>query len=88
MKPFTELMSQLADTSPEAFASQRVCVAVVGVLRDLRGVVSACSSRRTYTLFFDWVYPNFTPVFQRAAVTYYHLPGAQPPLRFSPSLAK
>ena len=39
MKPFTELMQQLAEqTSPEAFGSQPVCVALVGALRDLRCV--------------------------------------------------
>jgi len=80
MKPFTELMTQLLETTPEAFSSQRVCVALVGVLRDLRGVVSACGSRRTYTLFFNWVYPAFTPVFQRAAVTFFHLPEVTTPL--------
>jgi len=81
MKPFTELMTQLREqSSPEQFSSPQVCVALVGALRDLRGIVAACSSRRTYTLFFEWIYPAFTPVFQRAAMTYYAMPEVTTPL--------
>jgi len=81
MAPFTELLTQLREqTSQEAFQSPNVCKALIGLLRDLRGVVSACSSRRTYTLFFEWIYPDFTPVLQRAAATYYAMPEVTTPL--------
>jgi len=81
MAPFTELLTSLRDqTSAEAFSSPTACTAMIGVLRDLRGIVAACSSRRTYTLFFEWIYPAFTPVLQRAAVTYYGMPEVTTPL--------
>jgi exportin-7 len=51
-------------------ASQQVRVALVGCLRDLRGVVAACTNRRTYAVFFDWVYPEFTPLLRRTAAVY------------------
>mmetsp|Transcript_7505 Transcript_7505/g.12746 ORF Transcript_7505/g.12746 Transcript_7505/m.12746 type:complete len:1077 (-) Transcript_7505:234-3464(-) len=81
MQPFTELLKQLKEqTSLEAFSSAHVCTALIGALRDLRGIVSACSSRRTYTLFFEWIYPEFTPVLQRAAMTFYGMPEVTTPL--------
>ena len=51
--------------------------ALIGVLRDLRGVVTSCANRRTYSLFFDWIYPEFTPTLQRAAVAYHDQPEAR-----------
>ena len=54
--------------------------ALVGLLRDLRGVATACSNRRTYTLFFEWIYPEYTPTLQRACATYYNSPEVTTPL--------
>ena len=36
-----------------------------GLLRDLRGIASACAGRRSYTLLFDQLYPDYFPVFLR-----------------------
>ena len=85
-RPRLALASAHASPSPRPTPRPRlghvsqVCVALVGALRDLRGIVAACSSRRTYTLFFEWIYPAFTPVFQRAAMTYYAMPEVTTPL--------
>jgi exportin-7 len=35
---------------------------VVGLFRDLRGIAAATSTRRTYGLLFDWLYPQHMPV--------------------------
>jgi hypothetical protein len=32
-------------------------LALIGICRDLRGVVSVCSSRPTYLILFEWMYP-------------------------------
>lgn len=41
---------QLRQTTPQ--------LAVVGLFRDLRGIAAATSTRRTYSLLFDWMYPG------------------------------
>lgn len=41
---------------------QSVKKAVLGVLRDIRGVIQTMSNRKTYGLFFEWFYPKYTPV--------------------------
>lgn len=55
----------------EAFLNDpTVKTAVTGVLRDLRGVISTMSNRKTYLLFFDWLYPIYTPVLLKICEVY------------------
>lgn len=35
--------------------------AMVGLFCDLRGIATATNSRRTYSLMFDWLYPQHFP---------------------------
>lgn len=77
MAPLSTLLSSLL---PESLPSPAMSSALIGALRDMRGIVSACSNRRTYSLFFDWIYPDFTPLFARAARLYYDCPALTTPL--------
>lgn len=64
MEPLRQKLEALAGLpSKEVFLSDpAVKSAVIGVLRDLRGVICTMSNRRTYALFFEWLYPQYTPV--------------------------
>lgn len=64
MEPLDRKLKVLAALpSKEAFLSDStVKSAVIGVLRDMRGVISTLLNPRTYTLFFEWFYPVHTPV--------------------------
>ncbi len=44
------------------FRADMVKRAVIGVCRDLRGVVQATVSKKTYSMLFDIVYPDYFPV--------------------------
>ena len=35
---------------------------IIGLFRDLRGIATATNSRRTYSVMFDWLYPQHFPV--------------------------
>ena len=80
MEPFTRLLRSLASQDEASFGGGAVRSALIGVLRDLRGIVCACSNRRTYGLFFDWLYPEFTPLMQRAMVVFHDVPEVTTPL--------
>ena len=81
MAPLTELLVLLREECTHANVnSPQMRTALVGALRDMRGVVAACSNRRTYSYFFDWVYPEFTPLLQRVASLYYNSPEVTTPL--------
>lgn len=64
MEPLDRKMKALASLpSKEAFLNDAsVKAAVIGVLRDLRGVISTVLNPRTYLLFFEWFYPTFSTV--------------------------
>ena len=77
MAPLTALLASL---SAEISLLPQMRDELVGALRDMRGIVSACSNRRAYALFFDWVYPDFTPLFQRAVSQFHDSPELTTPL--------
>ena len=63
-----------------SLAQSQVRLTLVGALRDLQGIVSACANRRTYAMFFEWIYPAFTPVLQLAARAPFATPDVSIPL--------
>uniref|UniRef100_A0A6T6CE73 Importin N-terminal domain-containing protein n=1 Tax=Compsopogon caeruleus TaxID=31354 RepID=A0A6T6CE73_9RHOD len=62
MVPIEERLNALAAVpSNDAFVrDMTVKNAVIGILRDLRGVCSAASTRKTYSIFFEWIYEKHT----------------------------
>ena len=68
--PLHQVCLQLeAVNQPEAFASVEVKRVVVGLMRDLRGICSSCANKRTYTLFFEWLFPAHMELMRRCVPT-------------------
>eukprot|EP00668_Euglena_longa_P031811 GGOE01041069.1.p1 GENE.GGOE01041069.1~~GGOE01041069.1.p1 ORF type:complete len:1066 (-),score=423.60 GGOE01041069.1:257-3454(-) len=66
MQPIRTVCESLeAIPQAEAFAQIPVKRAVIGLLRDLRGILGACLNRRTYTLLFDWLFPGHMHLLRR-----------------------
>jgi len=71
MMPLHQVCLQLeAVNQPEAFASVEVKRVVVGLMRDLRGICSSCANKRTYTLFFEWLFPAHMELMRRCCQVY------------------
>ena len=51
-----------------------------GLFRDLRGIVSATNSRRTYMAVFDWLYPRRFPIILRSLEAFADVPDVPTPL--------
>lgn len=64
MEPLRRKLDALASLPIQDFFRNDPSVknVVIGVLRDLRGAVTSVTTRRTYSLFFEWLYPKHTPV--------------------------
>lgn len=45
-----------------------------GLLRDFYGISTACGGKRAYSLFFDWIYPDFFPILHRTAEAFANVP--------------
>lgn len=56
--------------SPAALRAIVPTATLVGLARDLRGIASATSTRRTYCLLFDWLYPQHLPSLLRCLEAY------------------
>lgn len=54
--------------TPAQSASQN---AMLGVVRDLRGITQSCTDKAKYILLFDWIYPEYMPVLTRALEVWY-----------------
>ena len=67
IEPMEVIIRQLNQTQELRDAS--VKLAVVGLLRDLRGIVDATHNKRTYSLFFDAFFPILFPLLNRVAET-------------------
>ena len=67
--PNVEILEQLAQT--QDLNNHSVKVAIIGALRDLRGITAATTNKRTYNLLFDVIFPVGFPVFNRIAETLY-----------------
>jgi len=58
----------------DEFRSPSVKMALAGLFRDLRGILSSANNHRTYALFFDWLYPQYIEMLYRTAELWYDEP--------------
>ncbi|KAF1334127.1 Exportin-like protein, partial [Globisporangium splendens] len=72
MEPIEDVLNKLMQTPN--FRVPEVKDAVIGVCRDLRGIVQQTHNRRTFSCIFDFLYPTYFPVFVRAAEELYDNP--------------
>ena len=67
--PNLEIIAQLSDTA--FLRTPDVKTAIVGILRDLRGITTSTYNKRTYNLLFDVLYPDCFPLLLRVAEIWY-----------------
>ncbi|XP_071690173.1 uncharacterized protein [Rutidosis leptorrhynchoides] len=62
MDPLLQVFISLESVPDAMFRTDNVKYALIGLMRDLRGIAMATNSRRTYGLLFDWLYPSHMPI--------------------------
>ncbi|XAR48327.1 hypothetical protein NMG60_11031103 [Bertholletia excelsa] len=80
MDPLLQVFLGLESTPDAVFRSDTVKYALIGLMRDLRGIAMATNSRRTYGFFFDWLYPARMPLLLRAITHWTDTPEVTTPL--------
>ncbi|MBA0725549.1 hypothetical protein Golax_022129, partial [Gossypium laxum] len=69
------------ESTPDAvFRTDAVKYALIGLMRDLRGIAMATNSRRTYGLLFDWLYPAHMPLILKGITHWTDTPEVTTPL--------
>jgi len=53
---------------------------VIGLARDLRGLAFAFNTKTSYMMLFDWIYPAYTPILQRAVEIWFQDPHVTTPI--------
>ncbi|CAA0827410.1 ARM repeat superfamily protein [Striga hermonthica] len=80
MDPLQQVFFILESTPETMFRTDSVKYALIGLMRDLRGIAMATSSRRTYGLLFDWIYPAHMPILLRGISHWADTPEVTTPL--------
>ncbi|CAH9096207.1 unnamed protein product [Cuscuta europaea] len=57
MDPLLQVLLTLESVQDTMFRTDTVKYALIGLMRDLRGIAMATHNRRTFGLLFDWIYP-------------------------------
>uniref|UniRef100_A0A1J3EQ27 Exportin-7 n=1 Tax=Noccaea caerulescens TaxID=107243 RepID=A0A1J3EQ27_NOCCA len=80
MEPLLQVFRTLESTPDSMFRTDAVKFAMIGLMRDLRGITMATSSRRSYGLLFDWLYPAHMPLLLRGISHWFDTPEVTTPL--------
>ncbi|KAL1561845.1 exportin-7-like isoform X2 [Salvia divinorum] len=78
--PLLQVFLNLESTPETMFRTDSVKFALIGLMRDLRGIAMATNSRRTYGLLFDWIYPAHMPILLRGISHWADTPEVTTPL--------
>ncbi|KAJ8755473.1 hypothetical protein K2173_019271 [Erythroxylum novogranatense] len=80
MEPLLQVFLTLESTPESMFRTDAVKYALIGLMRDLRGIAMATNSRRTYGLLFDWLYPVHLPLLLKGISHWTDTPEVTTPL--------
>ncbi|XP_043925027.1 ran-binding protein 17 [Protopterus annectens] len=62
------------------FKQEEVKRLLIGLARDLRGIAFALNTKSGYTMLFDWLYPDYLQILQRAIKLWYCEPACTTPI--------
>lgn len=59
---------------------EQVKNALIGLARDIRGLAYSFNQKTPYMMFFDWIYPTYSPILIRAVEIWAHDPSVTTPV--------
>ncbi|KAM9694958.1 ran-binding protein 17 [Trichechus inunguis] len=80
MLPLTVSFETVLQIFNNNFKQEDVKRMLIGLARDLRGIAFALNTKTSYTMLFDWMYPTYLPVLQRAVEQWYGEPACTTPI--------
>nr|GMD36638.1 exportin-7-like isoform X1 [Ipomoea batatas] len=80
MDPLRQVFLTLESVPDTMFRTDTVKHALIGLMRDLRGIAMATHNRRTFGLLFDWIYPAHMPVLLKGISHWADTPEVTTPL--------
>ncbi|XP_055989080.1 ran-binding protein 17 [Sorex fumeus] len=80
MLPLTVCFETVLQIFNNNFKQDDVKRMLIGLARDLRGIASALNTKTSYTMLFDWMYPVYLPLLQRAVKQWHGEPACTTPI--------
>ncbi|XP_057397089.1 ran-binding protein 17 isoform X2 [Balaenoptera acutorostrata] len=80
MLPLTVSFETVLQIFSNNFKQEDVKRMLIGLARDLRGIAFALNTKTSYTMLFDWMYPTYIPILQRAVEQWYGEPACTTPI--------
>ncbi|XP_070090024.1 ran-binding protein 17 isoform X9 [Equus caballus] len=80
MLPLTVSFETVLQIFNNSFKQEDVKRMLIGLARDLRGIAFALNTKTSYTMLFDWMYPAYLPILQRAVEQWYGEPACTTPI--------
>ncbi|XP_036913653.1 ran-binding protein 17 isoform X2 [Sturnira hondurensis] len=80
MLPLTVSFETVLQIFNSNFKQEDVKRMLIGLARDLRGIAFALNTKTSYTMLFDWMYPTYLPLLQRAVGRWYGEPACTTPI--------
>ncbi|XP_061312398.1 ran-binding protein 17 isoform X1 [Pezoporus flaviventris] len=80
MLPLTVSFENVAQLFNSSFVQEEAKRMLIGLARDLRGIAFALNTKTSYTMLFDWIYPTYISVLQRAIELWYREPACTTPI--------
>ncbi|XP_073413217.1 exportin-7 isoform X3 [Dendrobates tinctorius] len=81
MMPLTAAFESMAQMfNSNSFNEQEAKRSLVGLVRDLRGIAFAFNAKSSFMMLFDWIYPAYMPILQRALELWFHDPACTTPI--------
>ncbi|XP_055712630.1 ran-binding protein 16 isoform X3 [Phlebotomus papatasi] len=76
---FESIGAMLMDVS-NGYPTDEAKKALIGLSRDLRGLACVLGTKSAYMMFFEWIYPDYTPILIRAIELWGHDPTVTTPI--------
>ncbi|ELK28902.1 Ran-binding protein 17, partial [Myotis davidii] len=80
MLPLTVSFETVLQIFSNNFKQEDVKRMLIGLARDLRGIAFALNTKTSYTMLFDWMYPTYLPILQKAIEQWYGEPACTTPI--------
>ncbi|KAM6056117.1 ran-binding protein 17 isoform 2-T2 [Chlamydotis macqueenii] len=80
MLPLTVAFESVTQVFNSSFEQEEAKRMLIGLARDLRGIAFALNTKTSYTMLFDWIYPAYISVLQRAIELWYREPACTTPV--------
>lgn len=77
---FDNLGGLLSQAESQMFQAEEAKKCLIGIARDIRGLANAFTSKVSYMMLFDWIYPTYSGVFIRGLEIWSHDPDVTTPV--------